>query len=247
MPLISDRTPNGRASKSGTPSSASATDWVRVAILSPDEFSSELLEHTLRFLGITTMARSAHPGAAASLAASTVETLLRFVGLEAEDVDLSELQAARAIRPTIGLVVLTLARDLRLLGLTNASLPMGTRVVSVHDVGSPGHLSGILRSASHHPLASQGQHARLPLTDEQIDALRAVAAGLDNEQFAAERSTTVSAARQLVNRTARALDIPSAVSPSQRRAMMGAMFIRLLSGAEVPRQGVSSASPSFAT
>jgi hypothetical protein len=246
MQLISDRTPNGRLNTTSTGHTTIEADWVRVAILSPDEFGSELLEHTLRFLGITTMARSTHPGAAASLATSAVETLLRFVGLE-DGVDLAELQAARAVRPTIGLVVLTLARDLRLLGLSSASLPMGTRIVSVHDVGSPGRLSGILRSAARHPLASQRQHMRLHLTDEQIDALRAVAAGLDNDQFAAERSTTVSAARQLVNRTARTLGIPSAVSPSQRRAMMSAMYVRLLGGAEVPRLGVSAASPSFAS
>jgi len=230
------------------PTNETATARANVAIVGTDVFGSVTLEHTLRFHGITTMARSDDPRTAPGIATASVDALLRFVAIEDELFDLAELQAVRAVRPTIGLVVLTLARDIRLLGLAPASLPIGTRVVSVHDEGGTTRLAGTIRFAARHPLAVQRQMtSRLPLTDEQIIALRAVAAGLDNNDLAAERSTTASAARQLVNRTARSLGIPPSVSPSQQRAMMAAIFVRLLGGAAFPRRGQDATLASVAS
>jgi DNA-binding NarL/FixJ family response regulator len=210
------------------------TDWVHAAVVTRDEFMANLLVHTLQVYGIITMARSAHPSADASRAGTPVEVLVRFISIEDGQVDPAELHAARAARPNIGLVVLTLARDIRLLGLTMESLPLGTLTVSIHDAGSMTRLADVTRSAARRPLAERQQLTRLPLSDEQIAALRAVAAGLSNEQLAAERSTTVSAARQLVNRTARSLGIPPKISPSQMRALLGVSHTLLLSGASPP-------------
>jgi len=211
-------------------------DQVRVAIVAPDVFGGNGLEHTFRFHGITTVARSDDPGVGASLATATIDTFIRFIAVETEEFDPAELQAVRAVHPTVGLVLLTLARDIRLLGLaTTPSFPTGTRVLSVHDAGGTTHLASCIRSAAKHPFAPQRMAARLALTDDQIMSLRAVAAGLDNKEFAAERSTTVSAARQLVNRTARQLGIPPTTSPSQQRALMSTHYSRLLAGAAMPR------------
>lgn len=210
------------------------TDWVHAAVVTRDEFMGNLLVHTLQVFGIITMARSARPSADASRAGTPVEVLVRFVSIEDGQVDPAELHAARAARPNIGLVVLTLARDLRLLGLTKESLPLGTLTMSIHDAGSMTRLADAIRSAARHPLAERHQLTRLPLSDEQITALRAVAAGLSNEQLAAERSTSVSAARQLVNRTARKLGIPPKISPSQMRVLLGVTHTLLLSGAPLP-------------
>jgi DNA-binding NarL/FixJ family response regulator len=233
--------PMPQASSTGS-AIGSTTDWMRIAIVSPNMFISNLLEHTLRSTGITTLAQSAHASAATSLVgtADNVDVLLRVVAIEDDEIDLLELHAVRSVRPSIGLVVLTLARDIRLLGLTPESLPVGTRVVSTKDADSRARLSDVIESAARNPLASQRHHARLPLTDEQVVALRAVASGLSNTQFAAERSTTLSAARQIVNRTARALGIPTTTSPSQMRAMMGANYVRLLGGAEIARRRLNA-------
>jgi len=217
------------------PTNANATTQLTVAIVGTDVFGSVSLEHTLRFHGITTMARSDDPGTAPGIATASVDVLLRFAAIEDDVFDLAELQAVRAVRPTIGLVVLTLARDIRLLGIAAASLPIGTRLISVHDEGGTTRLAGTVRSAARHPLAVQRPTTSLlPLTGEQIIALRAVAAGRCNKELAAERSSTVSAARKLVNRTARSLGIPPTASPSQQRALMGAIFVRLLGGAALP-------------
>jgi DNA-binding NarL/FixJ family response regulator len=225
-----------------------ATARVTVAIVGVNVFGSVTLEHTLRFHGITTMARSDDPGTAPEIATASVDTLLWFAAIEDEVFDLTELQTVRAVRPTIGLVVLTLARDIRLLGIAPASLPIGTRVISVHDEGGTTRLAATIRSAARHPLAVQRpMTSRIPLSGEQIVALRAVAAGLDNKELAAERSTTVSAARQLVNRTARSLGIPPTASPSQQRALMGAIFVRLLGGAAFPRRGLDATLTSTAS
>jgi len=207
-------------------------EGLRVSLVAPDEFGGDLLEQSLRFRGITTMSRSEQPIATAALVAAGSDLVLRLVTLTEEDVDLAELSAARSVRPSVGLLVLIVARDIRLLGVEAARLPMGTRVVSVRDIESTARLAQLVRRVARQPLAQQRTMPRLPLTDEQVVALRAVSAGLSNEQIAAERFTTVSAARHLVRRTARALGIPKDLSAAQARAAMAAAHVRLLGGGE---------------
>lgn len=229
---MTDRTRSGtRANARGI----SADGWLRLSIVAPDEFAGDLLEHALQFRGITTMSRSADPGASAALVTAGSEILLRLITLAEHDPDLDELAAARAVRPTVGLLVLTQTRDVRLLGVRTERLPVGTRVISVRDVGKTAQLAALVRTVARRPLAEQHDLTRLPLTDEQVHALRAVAAGRSNEQIAAERVTTVSAARQLVVRTSQALGIPRDLAPAQARAVIAASHVRLLGGGELPR------------
>lgn len=209
-------------------------NWLRLSVVAPDEFAGDLLEHALQFRGITTMSRSADPGAAAALVAAGCEVLLRLVTLTEQESTLVELEAVRRARPTVGLLVLTQTRDVRLLRVRTDALPLGTRIVAARDVGGTARLAALVRNVAKHPLAVQSAAPSLPLTDEQTDAMHAVAAGLSNEQIASDRVTTVSAARQLVARTGRALGIPTGLKPAQTRAAIAASHVRLLGGGEVP-------------
>lgn len=218
--------------------------WLRVSIVAPDEFAGDLLEYALQCRGITTLSRSAQPAAAPTLVSAGSELVLRVVTLTEIGADLAELTSVRTEKSTVGLVVLLQARDHRLLGIDLARLPVGTRVVTIRDIESSARLAELICAVARHPLALQRTVTRLPLTDEQVVALRSIAAGLSNDQLAAERTTTVSAARRLVARTALALGIPNDMAPAQMRAAMAATHVRLLGGGDIAwRPHMATAAP----
>ena len=203
----------------------------RVVVVTPDDLAGELLSIALQHRGIVTVARCADPSAAPAVVARGGDVLLRIVTLADGAVDLAELGAARQVNGTVGLVILTTARDLRLLGLAHDALPAGTRVFRTVEPGGLTRLTDVVVSAAQRPLANQPRPARLPLTDEQVDTLRCIASGLSNEELARRRSTSVGAARALVVRTARSLGLRTDSGPSQMRAELAAAHVRLLGGA----------------
>lgn len=207
----------------------------RVVLVTPDDLAGELLAIALQHRGLVTVARCATPSAAPAAVARGAEVLLRLVTLVDNDVDLAELERSRTANGTLGLVLLTTALDLRLLGVTIDALPLGTRVLCSREAGGLARLADAIESAARRPLAAQRRLARLPLTDEQVDALRCVAGGMSNEEIARRRSTSVGAARALVVRTARSLGIRTDGGPSQMRAELAAAYVRLLGGGRNPR------------
>lgn len=206
---------------------------VQAIIVTPDEFAGELLSLALQHRGVLTVARCASPSSAPTLVSREGDVLLRLVTLRDQSPDLAELHAARQVRVTVGLVLLTTALDLRLLGTDPATLPLGTRVLHAREPGALARLAAAVESAARHPAAAQRRSGRIPLTDEQVDALRAIAEGLNNNELAARRCTSVGAARALVNRTARSLGIRTDTGPSQVRAELGAAYVRLVGGADL--------------
>ena len=208
----------------------------RVVIMASDDFAGELLELSLLHRGLNVVGRCTSPESVPAIVAQGADVLIRLATILDGDLDDSVFTAARQLDSTLGLVLLTTARDLRLLGTSPSSLPIGTRVLCAREPGGLARLATTVQSAAERPLAAQKRLGRLPLTDEQVEALRAVAAGLNNEELAERRSTSIGAARALVARTARAVGIRTESGPSQIRAELAAAYVRLVGGASpIPR------------
>jgi DNA-binding NarL/FixJ family response regulator len=208
------------------------------------EFWADLLATMLRYRGIVVVTQ---PHGTASLAVTLADrltapdVLLRLLTMEDYPVDLEDLRAARRIAPGIGLVVLVAPSDLRLVGMDRALLPEGTQLACFKHPGGIGVVVSAVLAAFRQPMVpmadptAEQQFHRLPLTDEQVEILRAIGSGLSNEQIAMLRFTTVGAVRNIITRTAAAIGVAEGLTPSVTRAQLASAYFRLLEGVDLTR------------
>jgi DNA-binding CsgD family transcriptional regulator len=216
----------------------------RVAVMTSCEFWTDLLATTLRYRGLVVVAQPHGTEALAVTLAdrlTAADVLLRLLTLQDYPVDVEDLQAARRIKPDIGLVVLAAPSDLRIAGIDRARLPQGTRLVCFDHPGATQMVSSAVLAAFREPMepladpTAERQFHRLPLTDEQVEILRAIGSGLSNEQIAELRFTTVGAVRNIIMRTAAALGVGEGLTSSVTRAQLASAYLRLLEGADLTR------------
>jgi DNA-binding CsgD family transcriptional regulator len=216
----------------------------RVAVMTSCEFWTDLLATTLRYRGIVVVAQ---PHGTESLAVTLADrltasdVLLRLLTLQDYPVDLEEFHAARRIKPDIGLVLLVAPSDLRIVGIDLALLPQGTRLARFNHPGGTETVASAVLAAFRQPLVpladptAERQFHRVPLTDEQVQILRAISSGLSNEQIAKLRFTTVGAVRNIITRTAAAIGVGQGLTPSVTRAQLASVYLQLLDGVDFTR------------
>jgi DNA-binding NarL/FixJ family response regulator len=155
---------------------------------------------------------------------------LQFSGEEA----IGLLQRLRKVDPSLGIVITTSCPDLRLFGLLEKNIPMGSRIIlkrSITDLS-------VIKYALNESLASASDgtamkwinfHKLIPeesfisilsgLTDIQIETLRLVAQGLSNSEIARVRYVSEKSVEQIVARIAQHLSI----APDRRRNLRVAL------------------------
>lgn len=216
-----------------------ATALPRVMIASDDAFELATMSAALRLHGVNVVGEASNK----LIAENTFRSLkpevliidLAFVSGDAVGI-IDELRKAN---PKLGVVLMTACPDLRLLGVSERTLPKGVQIVLKRSVADLAVLSfAIKQSLESSSMNSSAQwvraHASLhenafltilsDFTDIQVATLRLVAQGLSNSEIAKVRFVSEKSVEQIVARIAQHLKVTPDRSKNLRVVITGEYF-----------------------
>ena len=216
-----------------------ATALPRVMIASDDAFELATMSAALRLHGVNVVGEASNK----LIAENTFRSLkpvvliidLAFVSGDAVGI-IDELRKAN---PELGVVLMTACPDLRLLGVSEKTLPQGVQIVLKRSVADLAVLSfAIAQSLESSSINSSAQwvraHASLhenafltvlsDFTDIQVATLRLVAQGLSNSEIAKVRYVSEKSVEQIVARIAQHLKVTPDRSKNLRVVITGEYF-----------------------
>lgn len=199
-----------------------------VLVASDDAFELATLSASLRLQSINVVAEAKTAEIAENLykflSPDVALIDLQFAGAEA----LALLTKFRKTNPSLGIVLMTACPDLRLLGLTEKQIPVGTQIVLKKSVADLSVVSDAINNSqkavngkermvwvdSHGSLHENSFTSILSnFTDIQIETLRLVAKGLSNSEIAKVRFVSEKSVEQIVARIAQHFQI----TPDRKR------------------------------
>ena len=209
----------------------------RVMIASDDAFELTTMSASLRLYGVNVVAEASNKVVAEntfrSLQPEVLIIDLMFVGA------VGIISDFRKINPKLGIVLMTACPDLRLLGVSEKSLPKGVQIVLKRSVADLVVMSfAISQSLESSSINASAQwvrtHASLhenafqtvlnEFTDIQVATLRLVAQGLSNSEIAKVRFVSEKSVEQIVARIAQHLKVTPDRSRNLRVVITGEFF-----------------------
>jgi len=210
-----------------------------VIVASDDAFELATLSAALRMQSINVVAE-AHTEEIAQnlykfLSPEVVLIDLQFAGEEALDL----VNKFRKVNSLLGIVLMTVCPDLRLLGLVEKQIPTGSQVIlkkSVADLSVVSHaITNSVEAVaekrkmswidSHGSLHENAFHSILTdFTDIQIETFRLLARGLSNSEIAKVRFVSEKSVEQIVARIAQHLRITPDRAQNLRVVLTGEYF-----------------------
>lgn len=186
----------------------SSSTGVRVLVVDDDDFTRTLVVSLVESLGYEVCAKSGGVTEAMSRAQSEHPELAVL------DLDLGEgptgidlAHGLRRLNPQIALVMLTSYGDPTWMGQRRKP-PMGTRYVVKGSVNDTAVLAEAMTRALADPLSDDDEpNTASPLSENQWEILRLVAAGYVNAEIARRRSLTEDAVNKAVTRLVKQLGI----------------------------------------
>ena len=209
----------------------------RVMVASDDAFELTTMSAALRLHGINIVGEASNKVIA--------ENTFRSLHPEVLIIDLMFVGAVgiisdfRKINPKLGIVLMTACPDLRLLGVSEKSLPKGVQIVLKRSVADLVVMSfAISQSLESSSINASAQwvrtHASLhenafqtvlnEFTDIQVATLRLVAQGLSNSEIAKVRFVSEKSVEQIVARIAQHLKVTPDRSRNLRVVITGEYF-----------------------
>jgi DNA-binding NarL/FixJ family response regulator len=140
----------------------------------------------------------------------------------------------RKVDPNLGIVITTYSPDLRLFGLLEKNIPLGSKLILKRSISDLSVITYALNESVKSAVDGSGMtwinlHKLIPeesfitiltqLTDIQIETLRLVAQGLSNSEIARVRYVSEKSVEQIVARIAQHLSI----APDRRRNLRVAL------------------------
>jgi DNA-binding NarL/FixJ family response regulator len=216
-----------------------ATALPRVMIASDDAFELATMSAALRLHGVNVVGEASNKLIAENTFRSLQPEVL-IIDLTFADTDaVGIIDELRKIDPKLGVVLLTACPDLRLLGVSEKTLPHGVQIVLKRSVADLSVLSfAITQSLESSSMNSSAQwvraHASLhenafltvlsDFTDIQVATLRLVAQGLSNSEIAKVRFVSEKSVEQIVARIAQHLMVTPDRSKNLRVVITGEYF-----------------------
>lgn len=216
---------------------------LRVLLVDDDPFTRVTLGSTLRSLGCTVV------GDAESVSAGLRLSRVVQADVAVVDLDLGEgptgIDLARRLRrdnPRLAIVMLSTYEEPRLMGHNQPALPEGTVYLVKRTITEPEVLEKALHLAMNpdeqarvrgNP-GSTGGTALAGLSDQQIEIMRLIAAGLTNAEIAKRRVINERSVEKAIARLARHFDLPASRETNQR-VLLSQMYFQL-TGAVRARQ-----------
>ena len=213
-----------------------ATALPRVMIASDDAFELATMSAALRLHGVNVVGEASNKLIAENTFRSLQPEVL-IIDLTFADTDaVGIIDELRKIDPKLGVVLMTACPDLRLLGVSEKTLPHGVQIVLKRSVADLSVLSfAITQSLESSSMNSSAQwvraHASLhenafltvlsDFTDIQVATLRLVAQGLSNSEIAKVRFVSEKSVEQIVARIAQHLMVTPDRSKNLRVVITG--------------------------
>ena len=211
----------------------------RVMIASDDAFELATMSAALRLHGVNVVGEASSKVIAENTFTSLRPEVLIIDLLFSNTDAVGIISAFRKTNPDLGVVLLTACPDLRLLGVSEKTLPLGVQIVLKRSVADLSVLSfAIVQSLESSSMNSSAQwvraHASLhenafltvlgDFTDIQVATLRLVAQGLSNSEIAKVRFVSEKSVEQIVARIAQHLKITPDRSRNLRVVITGEYF-----------------------
>ena len=210
-----------------------------VLVASDDAFELATLSAALRLQSINVVAEASTNEIAENLykflSPQVVIIDLQFAGAEA----LRLVNKFRKVNPSLGIVLMTACPDLRLLGLLEKQIPLGSQVIlkkSIADLTVVSHtiVRSIAAVDAREKMAWVDSHGSLhensftsilnEFTDIQIETFRLLAKGLSNSEIAKVRVVSEKSVEQIVARIAQHLQVLPDRAQNLRVVLTGEYF-----------------------
>ena len=210
-----------------------------VLVASDDAFELATLSAALRLHSINVVAEAKTEEIAQNLykflSPNVVLIDLQFAGTEA----LALVNKFRKVNPALGIVLMTACPDLRLLGLIEKQVPMGSQVIlkkSVAELSVVSHAisNSLVAVAEKSKMSWIDSHGSLhenafrtvltDFTDIQIETFRLLARGLSNSEIAKVRFVSEKSVEQIVARIAQHLRVSPDRAQNLRVVLTGEYF-----------------------
>ena len=210
-----------------------------VLVASDDAFELATLSAALRLHSINVVAEAKTEEIAQNLykflSPDVVLIDLQFAGAEA----LALVNKFRKVNPALGIVLMTACPDLRLLGLIEKQVPMGSQVIlkkSVAELSVVSHTisNSLVAVAEKSKMSWIDSHGSLhenafrtvltDFTDIQIETFRLLARGLSNSEIAKVRFVSEKSVEQIVARIAQHLRVSPDRAQNLRVVLTGEYF-----------------------
>jgi DNA-binding NarL/FixJ family response regulator len=210
-----------------------------VLVASDDAFELATLSAALRLHSINVVAEAKTEEIAQNLykflSPDVVLIDLQFAGAEA----LALVNKFRKVNPALGIVLMTACPDLRLLGLIEKQIPMGSQVIlkkSVAELSVVSHAisNSLVAVAEKSKMSWIDSHGSLhenafrtvltDFTDIQIETFRLLARGLSNSEIAKVRFVSEKSVEQIVARIAQHLRVTPDRAQNLRVVLTGEYF-----------------------
>jgi DNA-binding NarL/FixJ family response regulator len=184
----------------------------RILILDCNRFELATLADSLRMQSLDVVGQAPNIDSAIQLfrATSPDSIILNLQGCDRSCLDL--LHSLREIDSKVGIVLLTEASDLRLYGITEADLPIGTQLIEKLALNDLREIRSAVDAAS-----ATGRRTRWianiwnsslgSLTDVQVETLRLLALGLSNSDIGKARFVSEKSVEQTITRIAQHLNV----------------------------------------
>jgi DNA-binding NarL/FixJ family response regulator len=216
-----------------------ATALPRVMIASDDAFELATMSAALRLHGVNIVGEASNKLIAENTFRSLHPEVLIIDLMLASGDAVGIIDELRKANPELGVVLMTACPDLRLLGVSEKTLPQGVQIVLKRSVADLAVLSfAIAQSLESSSINSSAQwvraHASLhenafltvlsDFTDIQVATLRLVAQGLSNSEIAKVRFVSEKSVEQIVARIAQHLKVTPDRSKNLRVVITGEYF-----------------------
>lgn len=216
-----------------------ATALPRVMIASDDAFELATMSAALRLHGVNVVGEASNQLIAENTFRSLQPEVLIIDLIFASTGAVGIIDELRKINPNLGVVLVTACPDLRLMGVSEKTLPCGVQIVLKRSVADLSVLSyAITQSLESSSMNSSAQwvraHASLhenafltvlsDFTDIQVATLRLVAQGLSNSEIAKVRFVSEKSVEQIVARIAQHLKVTPDRSKNLRVVITGEYF-----------------------
>jgi DNA-binding NarL/FixJ family response regulator len=211
----------------------------RVLLINDDAFELSTLAAAMRLHGVNVIGEASNYAVATNLF-KTLQPDVVVIDVQFNlhgGVPLAH--QLRMLSSDVGLVLTTACPDLRLLGLSDKQIPIGTQIVLKRSVGDLGVICDAIPDSVHaikrnEKMIWMNDHSSLHenafisilhhLTDIQIETLRLVATGMSNAEIGRTRFVSEKSVEQIVARVAQHLGIFADRKHNLRVLMAGEYF-----------------------
>lgn len=202
---------------------------LRIFIYGEDGFINSTLAASLSMLGFEVIGETENKAIADKMISFHVPDVAIFH----VDYDrTSSIETAKIIRkrfPKMGIVLITKAEDLRLLGVQIKEIPVGISVVQIAKHGDLDALKTKIESAPHRTTSKSDMHKCKFLTDSQIETIRLLVQGNANSEIAKKRYVSEKSVEQMLARIASELGIVFDRQQNSRVKILNSYY-RLVNG-----------------